>query len=238
MTLFDAWPPATPGDDPHELVVFGASVEAARPAFERLRAVLSDDELARAEAFHFERDCVSYVVAHAVLRHVVGERVGSDPRALRFAQRDGHKPELEHPRADATFNLSHAGDGVVVALAIGFEVGVDVEEIRSDVEHDTLAERFFSPAESAALRSRTPAGRVESFFACWTRKEAVVKAAGGGLSIDLASFDVDVDATTQRIEAEGRQWFVHALDPGPGYAGAVASARDVSVARRRWSPPS
>lgn len=74
------------------------------------------------------------------------------------------------------------------------EVGVDIEKIRSDVEHLQLADRFFSEYERAQLRQFSGRDLDKAFFRCWTRKEAYVKAKGGGLAISLTEFDVSLTA--------------------------------------------
>src|SRR5688572_20859640 len=89
------------------------------------------------------------------------------------------------------FNLSHAGERALIAVSLGREVGVDIEEVRP-IESLTLADRFFAPAEFRAIEALSPAARTDAFFRCWTRKEAFIKAHGAGLSAPLDSFEVDL----------------------------------------------
>ena len=56
-----------------------------------------------------------------------------------------------------------------------------------------LARANFAAVEVRALLALPAHLQQDGFFACWTRKEAVIKALGGGLSIPLAEFDVSVD---------------------------------------------
>ena len=113
------------------------------------------------------------------------------------------------------------------------ELGVDIEKIRAGVEREGIAERFFSPGEVAALRAAPVEERDEAFFRCWTRKEAYVKARGGGLSIPLDSFEVTLGreraALSRASDSEG--WTMAALEPAPGYAGALVVEGSVAPPR-------
>jgi 4'-phosphopantetheinyl transferase len=123
-------------------------------------------------------------------------------------------------------------------IAVGAErrVGVDVEKIRLDVDTDALAERFFSVHERAGLRSLPDHARVAGFFACWTRKEAFLKATGDGLSFPLADFSVSthpdlppqVEEIREDIEA-GKKWSLGDLSVGDDYRATVASDTSFSV---------
>ena len=77
---------------------------------------------------------------------------------------------------------------------------------------------------------------VHGFFRCWTRKEAILKAEGTGLNIDLASFDVTVANGVPAALLHFRpasnltcHWHLHHLEPADGVVGALATARDALV---------
>ena len=55
-------------------------------------------------------------------------------------------------------------------------LGVDIEKIRADVDLAMLSERFFSARERASLGALPQNCQLDAFFACWTRKEAFLKA--------------------------------------------------------------
>jgi 4'-phosphopantetheinyl transferase len=101
--------------------------------------------------------------------------------------------------------------------------------MRADFASDEVAEHFFSPSEVNQL-VRMPAGiKTRSFFNCWTRKEAYIKARGEGLSHPLDQFDVSFapDAPAQllvsRVDpAEVSRWAFEDLSPHPAYSAALA----------------
>ena len=140
------------------------------------------------------------------------------------------KPFLppEHSDQDLRFNVSHSGGVALIAIAQGREVGVDIEAIRSGADHLAISERFFSERERSALRTLSSTRQRDAFFACWTRKEAYIKARGKGLSIPLDQFDVSLepDAPARLLAsrddpAQEARWSMVALDPGPGFAAAL-----------------
>ena len=70
-------------------------------------------------------------------------------------------------------------------------MGIDVEDIRP--MEPEVAENYFSPGERQALSLLQGDAWLKAFYLCWTRKEAIVKAEGVGLSLALDCFDVSVD---------------------------------------------
>ncbi|MBL8341589.1 MAG: 4'-phosphopantetheinyl transferase superfamily protein [Rubrivivax sp.] len=187
--------PAAPG--PGEVQVFLASLDNPPWPGETLRAALEPAELARAERFHFERHRRHFIHARGLLRHLLARALGSDPHALRFAFGPQGKPGLEAPEQTGPrtldFNLSHSGGLGVVALSDGASVGVDIEAPRAVPELLAIARQNFAAGELATLQALPAGQQPDAFLACWTRKEAFVKALGGGLSVALDSFEVSLD---------------------------------------------
>jgi len=126
-------------------------------------------------------------------------------------------------------NVSHSHELALLAFSYRRELGVDVEYMRTNIEYEDLARHSFSPNEQAVLLALPPEVRQQAFFNCWTRKEAYIKARGMGLSLDLAIFDVSLVPgepiallASREDQREVARWRFYELDPGPGYAGALA----------------
>ena len=139
------------------------------------------------------------------------------------------KPSLP---GDIEFNLSHAGGIALLAICQARRIGVDIEAFRPNVKCEQLAKHFFSPAEVAALMAVCDEQRRAAFFACWTRKEAYVKALGKGLSMPLDAFDVSLTPGVRpRLIADRDNpatelgWRLEALTPAAGFAAALAVER-------------
>jgi 4'-phosphopantetheinyl transferase len=198
-------------------------------AAEHLRPLLADDEIARADRFHFAKDRNHYVVARAWLRKLLGEYLNVPAGGLRFVYGEKGKPALNASRAGAiNFNLAHSHGRAVFAFSHGREIGVDLEFIRADVECEEIAERFFSAREVAELNTVPAELRKQAFFNCWTRKEAYIKARGEGLSLPLDEFDVTLlpgeAAALRRNHKEpdevGR-WTMQSVSVPEGYVAAL-----------------
>ncbi len=168
--------------------VWRGSLDQPAEVRARLAALLDDGEQARAASFRFDRDRDRYVVGRGVLRVLLGGYLDRRPEDIRFRYGPERKPALAGD--ELRFNLAHAEDTVLYAFSPAFDVGVDVELLRPDAADRGVAERFFSPAEVAVLRSLPEGEQAHAFLACWTRKEAFLKARGDGLTLALDSFDV------------------------------------------------
>src|SRR5262249_10240292 len=151
-----------------------------------LYATLSEDERRRSARFRFEHDRRRFVVARGVLRELLGRHLRTHPGEIRFVYNSFGKPLLDPTSGSGLkFNLSHAGDLALIAIADHADVGIDVEHVRPERDHAAIARQFF-PAPQADLLNRLPNQlRPQAFFRLWTRKEAFVKAAGEGLAGDF-----------------------------------------------------
>lgn len=181
-----------------------------------LESVLDDGERARAARFHFERDRLAYIAAHALLRHQLSTAGGRDPAAWRFAAGEHGKPHLVDPPTgrDLRFNITHTKGRVASALAEGVTVGVDVEALDRTRINLGVADRFFAPVEVAGIHAQPDgAARAERFLVLWTLKESFIKAIGKGLSQPLNSFgfaDLDpprIHFGDARLGDAARWWF-------------------------------
>jgi 4'-phosphopantetheinyl transferase len=210
-----------------EIDVWISELDTLAPRFDELQAVLSTDELARASRLHFDRDRCRFICARAILRILLGRYTGWDPRALRFEYGTRGKPRLAN--ATLSFNLAHSGELAVYGLARNARMGVDIEACRPIPEMREVIARCFSLVERRAWESLPVSQREEAFFACWTRKEAYLKAIGDGLWTPLHSFDVNLvpGETPSVVAIEGSctaaaRWQLFELHTAPGYVGAVA----------------
>ncbi len=116
-----------------------------------------------------------------------------------------------------------ADDLALIAVTSGWEVGVDVERVRSVGHLEHIARKYFHAAETDAVL-RAPANERDiAFLRCWTAKEAVLKAIGTGVTGSLAEFQVSIDERWNgRVDYQGLQCSVQRLALGKEYVGAVA----------------
>lgn len=195
-------------------------------------AQLSPQELRRADRFRFEPDRRRFVCARGILRLLLGERLGIMPAEIAFAHTRSGKPCLADGAASIHFNLSHSGERALYAISRTCAPGVDIEYLNRDIDYTGLAGRFFTQRECAALQCVPESGRKRAFLAGWTRKEAVVKATGDGLSLPLDRFEVTLapDTAPRLLDAPeiaqlAGHWDLYAPDIGSDYIAAVAALR-------------
>ena len=223
-----------------EAHVWHAPLDPTAPALEALAAWLSPAERERAGRFKFERGRRRHVTAHAFLRGLLGGYLGCAPEAVALEAGAGGKPALASPET-LRFNLAHSEEIAMVVIAGDRDVGVDVERIRPLRSGPGLARRVLSAGELEDLGSEPDQ---TDLLACWTRKEAVLKALGAGLRRDPATVEVGARGTAlvtlSGNGAAGGQWSVVSLAPVPGYVAAVAArgpALAVREAAWEWERP-
>lgn len=228
------WSPAPGSIDlgTHNLHVWRATLDLSRPALDSLWQILSSDERARSDRFHFQRDRDRFVSARGCLRIILARYLAIDPSAIRFTYGPYGKPFVANRVAATrglTFNLAHSACLALYAFARECEIGIDLEQIRADLAGDDIAERFFSAAEVTRLRSLPPIQQTHAFFNCWTRKEAFIKARGTGLSQPLDQFDVTLGPgepavllETKWDQSEAARWSLQSIDLSSDFAAALA----------------
>jgi 4'-phosphopantetheinyl transferase len=208
-------------------------------------SVLSPDEIARAGRFHFEKDRIHFTQCRSALRSLLAGYLAIPASEIRFEYLSSGKPQLaagQNPRA-LQFNVSHSANMALIAIGSEHRLGVDIERIRGDVDTTSLAERFYSLRERAGLQALPEHLRLPGFFACWTRKEAFLKATGDGLSFPLADFSVtthpDLDPELEEINGNteaGKQWFLADLSVVEGCRATVAiECSDSRLATYAWN---
>ena len=130
----------------------------------------------KALAYHNLVDRVQSVKVFLLLRQCLDERYGTH-EIPPFEYGKYGKPFLK----DTHFNLSHCRKGVI-CVADDFPVGCDIEAIPENIDFDLLTVCFNEKEQEAIIRAKYP--NVE-FVRQWTRKEALLKLIGIGLTDGL-----------------------------------------------------
>jgi 4'-phosphopantetheinyl transferase len=192
----------------------------------RCEAMLSADERARMQRFHFAHDRDTYLVAHALVRTALSRYADCAPSAWMFTANAYGRPEIAPGQCarPLRFNLSHTRGLVAVGVALGRDIGVDVEHLHPRSFSLDVAAHYFAPAER------------DRFFAYWTLKESYIKARGMGLALPLDQFAFELDrdfdheddialTVDPRLDDDGRAWWFHQRLITPEHRLAVALRR-------------
>jgi 4'-phosphopantetheinyl transferase len=220
-----------------EIHVWGADLEDVP---DELTALLSADELARAQRMLDKSKSQRWGFARAVFRELLGRYLSIDPRALRFVVEPGGKPRLVDTVAETgtttcrvltsglprsglwSLSLSHSGRLALYALAATGSVGVDVELARRPLDHVAVAARAFGSEAAHELQQRDPGEREQQFLQSWARRESILKC-GRPIGED------------REAEQRSPEPWVTVLGVGPRAAAAVAvSERPSELRCWRW----
>ena len=200
--------------------------------------ILSGEEKGRVHRFHFTAHGRRYACHHVFLRRALSLYTGIEPDELEFETGPKGKPALGCRRTpgDIRFNLSHSGDAAVLAVASGIEVGIDVERIQKSTAMDAVAEYAYSLTEQRWFAGRDPAERPRAFYTLWTRKEALIKAAGAGLTELVSRVDVLGADPVRRIRFDGLDWWLEDVACGADLSCAVcARSGQTAISLSRWA---
>ncbi|MER5718771.1 4'-phosphopantetheinyl transferase superfamily protein [Streptomyces sp. NPDC002132] len=203
---------------------------SSRDAHPALRGLLDEDGRARARRLGQPAARALHVTAHALARTVAAAHLGLPAGELTLTatcKRCGGPHGKPRPPGPLGLSWSHSGDRVVVAVTLGTEVGVDVERIAPYAPE--TAERVLRGPERAVLATLPEPRRPAGFVRYWTRKEALLKATGDGLSVPPELLHVTgPDAWPLLLswsgpEQPGFPLHLYDLDAGAGHLAALAS---------------
>ncbi|WP_231627010.1 4'-phosphopantetheinyl transferase family protein [Streptomyces apocyni] len=181
--------------------------------------LLDRQEHARLNRMKSATAAAEFVMCRATVRRVLAPLLGVEPREVVLGRRpcpgcgDARHgpPTVSHPANFWHISMSHSS-GIGMLAVAERPVGVDVEAVR-DTPVDTLSERVLTRLEREHVDD-LPEGiaRTLAFLRCWTRKEAVLKGAGIGITTDLT-----------------------AVETHPSHAGPVAVTTELGGQRETWS---
>lgn len=223
--------------------VYRAALDVASAEQVALAECLSAQERERAAHYHFENDRRKFIVRSGVRRQLLAKYLNTAAAQIAFKVTTFGKPSLDVPfdQSGLHFNSSDSGERAVYALTLQRDLGIDIEVLRPLPDADKLAQRYFSPAELRTLLAFSGVAREEYFFRIWSRKEAILKTVGIGLSGNLQRVDVSTPADSCE------QWMPLQYDAGmpvmwrdinleSGYSAAIAVAGETGeVVVRDWS---
>lgn len=191
------------------------------------RDVLDGHEQQRALGFRMATDRKRWIAGRTGLRRVLGAYLDTDPGSVVFRYGRAGKPELAGPGQGLVFNRSAAAGRGVIAVGRRGRIGIDLESLAAPVEDRDFLEGLFAPGEIEWIYRQDQAERRRSFLTIWTAKEAVVKAHGAGLGVDLRSFELAPAPVLRLLSAPAStapgEWFLASVDVGPGWICTLAT---------------
>jgi 4'-phosphopantetheinyl transferase len=212
--------------------------------------LLSPDEKAKKDRFHFAQHRHQYLVSRALVRTTLSRYAPCPPEKWAFSINEHGRPEIIRSKdmPPLRFNLSHTSGIVACAVTLRRDIGIDVEDMERKVGFRQIANRYFSQPEIIALNSLSEKEKRIRFFQYWTLKESFSKAKGIGLTLPLHQFAFHLSESGTwgatfhpAIQDDPTFWQFWCLHPTSRHALAVSAnqpaIRDDHLILREIVPP-
>lgn len=197
-------------------------------------SVLRPEEQQCAAGYHFDRDRKRFIVARGLLRSILSSFLAKKAEEIVFHYGTQGKPYIADTALQ--FNVSHSEDRILVGIGHHHPLGVDVEYMTRTVEIMDIATRFFTANEAKKIQTLSGKAQRRAFFNVWTRKEALLKTIGSGLSLSLQACEVSVGdeeiSTLLACNAPSfdiHDWQVHSRVLADDYLAAAVVHKDLKV---------
>jgi 4'-phosphopantetheinyl transferase len=193
--------------------------------------LLDTSEHARAARFRYEHHRANYVLAHTLWRIALGACLGLDGAQVPLISTSTGQPVL--PGTGLATSLSHSGVWTAIAICCAATIGIDIERAPTHMTLQTLLPTICTPDELARLQRLPGAVREQAALALWTRKEALLKAFGVGLTVDPASLSTIAEGPVPAPSSAANQppCCVRNIELPLGLVGALATPVTVAVNR-------
>lgn len=211
--------------------VWLSSLDMDENILDKLKIILSEDELMRAQRFYSVELTKQFIAARGLLRLILARYMKVKPGELQFQYNVYRKPFLtgKFKKKGLCFNTSHSQGIALYGITQQKEIGVDIEKIRSDLSCNKIAKRQFSQSEFMLFQKSPVSKKTQTFFTLWTRKEALLKALAQGLHFSMKQFDVSgtpcrsVKFLNNSTNTENNsEWFIRDLEVDSGFCAALA----------------
>lgn len=183
---------------PSHIHVWDIDLDCRRYVLPSIYGLLSHEELDKIARLKTEELQLARSIAQGAVRRILSLYARCEPQALVFRAGVNGKPELSAPDVRILFNLTHSRQRAFLAVSRSIRVGIDAEYISPEIRVEQLAARFLWEKEASQLLALPAPERRAAFFVCWTRKEAVLKALGTGLS-EMNTVEVSVPPDPPRL---------------------------------------
>ncbi|MGJ8678062.1 MAG: 4'-phosphopantetheinyl transferase family protein [Akkermansiaceae bacterium] len=193
---------------------------------------LNHEEVKRANRIKSAKARLSFSSSRSAIRSILGEFLGIKPRSVDLCYGKFGKPFLsEKYNAQIEFNISHAGEIIVIGMTHSEPIGVDIE-MSSSSKLTEISSYFLHAAEIEHIASLPPELVENRLLDIWTAKEALLKAVGMGLQVDPTTIQIDLNAfpcTEGYIDEHTQRHHVHWLLQSSHMQVAVSMAKKMQL---------
>lgn len=180
--------------------------------------LLSEEEKVKVERYKFTVDKMRAIKTYVLRRLILSKYLYVSPEKIIFSYNQNGKPSIANSDSHKLhFNYAHTGETVVFALNRNCEIGVDIELIKNIPELELLVQKYLSDEEIYLFdKIKNSYNKLKYFYKIWTRKEALLKGIGKGISDEMRNFSVISETKSEHmnfsISLEGKNWIVNDLE--------------------------
>jgi len=210
--------------------IWSISFNPLLPVPDACLAIISADEVARANKFYQQKDRIRFMISRWVLRTILAKYLHVQPTEIEFEPGKNKKPHIKNADGpNLHYNISHSSSNILLAVSDKI-LGADIEFINTDFGYDDVLVDNFSPAEVSYIND---ADHINRFFTLWTRKEAITKATAQGLDCDLRLLPAldGLHGIEPGIIASDDDWLINSFLINEKYAASVASCASPGALR-------
>ena len=204
-----------PAPETNNISIWQIDLDAPTGFIHYLKAVLSADERKRAYSFATAQLQQRFITGRGILRLILGACCAKAPETLGFIYGPYGKPYLTGLEAAWKFNVAHSDHIALIAISRCVEVGIDVEIDRPLTDLSALIDLIFSKEERNTCLAMSQQEQQTEFYRVWTYKEALIKASGEGLQVNLQELEIARDGTVLRWPAKLQAYNRHRIHPLP-----------------------
>jgi 4'-phosphopantetheinyl transferase len=215
----------------NEIHVFPTSFTLLNQKFEYYQGLLAQNEIKKFAQYpnpQYSRQCI---LSRGFLRELLSSYLEIPPREIIIEDSKYKKPEIKNALNELEFNVSHSQDKIIIAIAMGRKVGVDLEKLDLNKDWQNIYPLVFSEQEQNQLTSLIPEQQISAFYRGWTQKEAFLKAIGSGFNLNPQEFSFDLDSESvptlirSRRSDDLKHWELQVIPELDSYIGMLAYER-------------
>ncbi|WP_165501361.1 4'-phosphopantetheinyl transferase family protein [Pedobacter psychrodurus] len=189
-----------------------------KKSFFQINEILSPQEIKRSRYFLKEHDTRRFISTRLAIRKIISRYTGAVPQSVIFNQEANKKPSS----MGVEFNISHSGHYILIAMSEN-PIGIDIEHVDHPVDVAQLIPYCFDTVEEGFIASSVD--EKESFFALWTRKEALLKATGEGLIDNL----LEINCLENTLTRSSRPYRLLTMRIDADYIFTLATSEDLET---------
>ena len=209
----------------YNALIFTVYLPSVNEKIKHLYECLSIQEKNKSKNFINSYLSQQYIISHGLLRYLLAYYTRDNPQNIEYSFNQFDKPFLKNSNSNIQFNMSHSKDYVVYIIALDCQVGIDIEWKSKNIDVQELSDLVLTKEEKIIFNKLRSEEKLNTFYEVWTKKEAILKANGYGLSYPMKLINVmDISKNNRKTyyQFNNTEFYCSALNNINGYEGTAA----------------